>query len=147
LLILAHTWFAFGLSSKTGCDTQVTATAGEKMPAYRGAVARDELRSKTMGLAPAEISAPDPRQVVRKRLCEEMEAIHGVLRKAELAVSKNVDKGHAAPGPVWQGRLFSIRSHGDGDRPYSMRQEKEGDATCGHHRALNSDIEGPSDSM
>jgi hypothetical protein len=81
-----------------------------------------------MGLAPAEISAPDPLQMVRKRLCDEMEmeAIRGVLRKAELAVSKNVDKGRAAPGSARQGQPFPIKS-----------MEMETDHTpCGKRRKL-----------
>ena len=81
----------------------------KKMPGYHRAAARDELRSKTMELAPAELfasdprqvlkkklSAPDPCQVLRKRLGEEMEALRGILRKAELVVRNNVDKGYAA---------------------------------------------------
>jgi len=75
----------------------MTAVAAETKMAGRRRVACDELGSKTMDLAPAELSALDWRLVLRKRLCKEMEALCCILRKAELAVRKAVDKGSPAP--------------------------------------------------
>ena len=83
------------------------------MPGYGRVAARDELRSKTMDLAPSELSAPDPRQVLRKRLGEEMEALRGILRKAELVVRKNIDKGRAAPRRGKDGRFLAAEARSE----------------------------------
>jgi hypothetical protein len=66
-----------------------------------------------MDLAPSELSAPDPRQVLRKRLCEEMEALRGILRKAELVVCKNIDKGRAAPHRGKDGRFLAAEARSE----------------------------------
>jgi hypothetical protein len=39
LLILARTWFAFGLPSKTGCDTYVPEYVGNQQPSTSVALA------------------------------------------------------------------------------------------------------------
>jgi len=93
--------------------TQATAPTAKKMPGYGRVAARDELRSKTMDLAPSELSAPDPRQVLRKRLGEEMEALRGILRKAELVVRKNIDKGRAAPRRGKDGRFLAAEARSE----------------------------------
>jgi hypothetical protein len=93
--------------------TQATATAAEKMPGHRQ-VSRDELRSKTMDLVPAEVSAPaDPRLVLRKRLGEEMEALRGILGKAELVVRKTVDKARPAPRCGKGGRFLAAQARSE----------------------------------
>ncbi|CAD6337243.1 unnamed protein product [Miscanthus lutarioriparius] len=64
-----------------------------------------------MDLVPAEVSAPaDPRLVLRKRLGEEMEALRGIFRKAELVVRKTVDKGRAAPRCGKDGRFLAAEA-------------------------------------
>ncbi|CAN6214601.1 unnamed protein product [Urochloa humidicola] len=48
----------------------------------------DKLGTKTMGLAPAELSTPEPLLMLTKTQREEMEELRSILRKAELLAGK-----------------------------------------------------------
>ncbi|CAN6172902.1 unnamed protein product [Urochloa humidicola] len=74
---------------------------------------RDELAAKkATDLAPAELSTPDPLLRLRKRQREEMEALRGILRKAELLVgkSKTAGDGRAAPRRGKVGRFLAAEA-------------------------------------
>ncbi|KAG2637942.1 hypothetical protein PVAP13_2NG555900 [Panicum virgatum] len=78
--------------------------------ADRRHVARDGLSANTKmtAFASAEISIQDPQLVLRKRLRAEMEALRGLLRKAELlSGKKSVAKSRAPPRCGKDGRFLA----------------------------------------
>ncbi|CAN6202110.1 unnamed protein product [Urochloa humidicola] len=120
-------------------ETRAPAPARSRAEESRGGAAAGHRRAasnepgkKTMELAPAKLCTPDPRLVMlRKRQREEMEALRGILRKAELLAGKNLGDGRAAPRRGKDGRFLAAEAEArpapaaaEADRATSAKRRK-----------------------